>query len=69
MNRRKYGKKRCHLHTTPWHLHSPKAAKTNAVMATSPSLEIPPLKIKLIIIQRRVQMPGNRKRCQSIETD
>lgn len=46
MNTRKYGKKHCHLHTTPWHLHSAKAAKTNAVMATAPSPETPPLKKK-----------------------
>lgn len=51
MNTRKYGKKHCHLHTTPWHLHSAKAAKTNAVMATAPSPETPPLKRKLNSIE------------------
>ena len=51
MNTRKYGKKHCHLHTTPWHLHSAKAAKTNAVMATAPSPETPPLKRKLNFIE------------------
>ena len=51
MDTKKYGKKRCHLHTTPGHLHSPRAAKTNAVMATSPSPETPPLKRKLNFIE------------------